>query len=138
MEIRLNEVIFENNMASSGGGVMIYQSFGSVIRFGQYENVRYKSNRGDIGPGLRYLGEENNILKIQVEELSNGENNIGDIYSEQFSFGYKQNERRIGNDSMKFDLCPEGTELIKGGGLTCNRCHLKGVCSGGYVFTHPE
>lgn len=31
-------------MGSSGGGVMIYQSMESVIRFIQYEGVKYSGN----------------------------------------------------------------------------------------------
>lgn len=68
---------------------MIYQSYRSVLRFSKYENISYLENKADIGPALRYLGDKNNILKTQIEELSVNENNAGDIYPEVFQFDYK-------------------------------------------------
>ncbi|KRX08101.1 Pectin lyase fold/virulence factor [Pseudocohnilembus persalinus] len=61
-QILIQESIFKNNIASSGGAIMIQLDPSYNVNF-NFENLKFQGNIADIGPGIRFLGDNEDYFK---------------------------------------------------------------------------
>ncbi|KRX03000.1 Pectin lyase fold/virulence factor [Pseudocohnilembus persalinus] len=133
---------FDGSQASSEGAIMFILRPGQSADF-QFEDILFKNNQADLGPSIRFLGDQNYILE-QIQQNQNDnkqiqfENEIGKLSESQVFSGFFRNEKLINKQNYNFELCSKGLYLKEGGNLYCDSCIEEGQCDGGYAPIYPK
>ncbi|KRX02998.1 Pectin lyase fold/virulence factor [Pseudocohnilembus persalinus] len=134
--------IFDGSQASSGGAIMFILRPGQSADF-QFEDILFKNNQADLGPSIRFLGDQNYIFEqIQQNQNDNKQiqfvNEIGKLSENQVFSGFFRNEKLINKQNYNFELCSKGLYLKGGGKTYCDSCIEEGECDGGYTPIYPK
>ncbi|KRX10185.1 Pectin lyase fold/virulence factor [Pseudocohnilembus persalinus] len=139
-QIVFNNLEFQQNSASSGSSLLIYQDDDLKLKIKDFKNVDISMDLVNVGL-IRYLGKETQLIneRLQGKILNNyGGNKQIVIKDQMVQTGYIVNERRKKKSSYEFELCLYGTVLEHGGGFSCQKCSDYGICQGGYKNNYPK
>ncbi|KRX09333.1 Pectin lyase fold/virulence factor [Pseudocohnilembus persalinus] len=136
--LNMSKIIFTNNQASSGGAFMIQSRPNQQLEI-NLQDIKFYDNLGDIGPAIRYLGENReNINNLQEKNDIKFKGNVGIMYSDDVYTKFTDKEVLISDSSYVFSLCQTGFYLKEIYQTICQPCIENAVCEGGYIPIYPE